>query len=63
VIVVMAIRGQDFAFAVSPDVAPSDAAELVRDLLQEMVEDTNRERIAKRESATRKRAAQIAGMD
>ena len=60
-IVVMVVRGQDKAFAVSPDVAPSDAAELVRDLLPEMVEETNHARHARREAATRKRAAEIAG--
>ena len=60
-IVVMVVRGQDKAFAVHPDVAPSDAAELVRDLLSEIVEDTNRARHARREAAIRKRAAEIAG--
>ncbi|HEY2012394.1 MAG TPA: hypothetical protein VGH38_02785 [Bryobacteraceae bacterium] len=59
--VVMVVRGHDFAFAVAGDCAPSDAAELVGDLLPEMVEETNLARAAKREAETRKRAAQIAG--
>jgi hypothetical protein len=57
--VVMVIRGQDFAFAVAEDCAPSDAAELVRELLPQMVEETNRARVARREEKTRKRAASI----
>lgn len=59
--VVMVVRGHDKAFAVAGDVKPSDAAELVRDLLPAMVEETNRARIARREAQTRKRAAAIAG--
>ena len=43
-IVVMVVRGQDFAFAVDERCAPSDAAELVRDLLEQMVEEANRAR-------------------
>lgn len=60
-IVVMVIRGQDKAFAVADTCAPGDAADLVRDLLPEMVEETNRDRAVKREAETRKRAAAIAG--
>jgi len=60
-IVVMVIRGHDYAFEVDGNVAPSDAAELVRELLPEMIEQTNRERIEKREAETRKRAAEITG--
>lgn len=60
-IVVMVIRGQDTAFAVAESCAPSDAADLVRDQLPQMVEDTNRARAARRDAETRKRAAEIAG--
>jgi len=62
-IVVMVVRGQDFAFAVDERCAPSDAAELVRDLLEQMVEEANRAREARRDAQTRKRAAAIAGHD
>ena len=60
-IVVMVVRGTDTAFAVHGDTAPSDAAQLVIDLLPQMVEDTNRQRHERKEAATRKRAAAIAG--
>lgn len=59
--VVMAVRGKDFAFAVAGDCAPTDAAELVRDLLEPMVESVNRARAAKRDAQNRKRAAAIVG--
>jgi DNA-binding protein YbaB len=59
-IVVVVVRGQDTAFAVHVDAAPADAAELVRDLLTQMVEDVNQARHEKREAETRKRAAAIA---
>lgn len=52
-------RGQDFAFAVAEECAPSDAAELVRELLPSMVEETNRARAARRDAQVRKRAAAI----
>lgn len=60
-IVVMVVRGQDTAFAVAESCAPADAAELVRDELPRMVEETNRARSSRRDAQTRKRAAQIAG--
>lgn len=60
-IVVMVVRGQDFAFAMADECAPSDAAELVRELLPEMVEETNRARAARRDAHVRKRAARVAG--
>jgi hypothetical protein len=60
-IVVMVIRGEDYAYAVDERCAPSDAAELVRELLPPMVEDANRRRTEKRDAETRKRAAAIAG--
>lgn len=59
--VVMVVRGHDMAFAVAGDCAPSDAAELVRDLLPRMVEDVNKDRAERRAAQTRKRAAAIAG--
>lgn len=60
-IVVMVVRGRDMAMAVDERCAPSDAADLVRELLPRMVEDVNRARAAKRDAETRKRAAAIAG--
>lgn len=60
--VVMVVRGHDKAFAVAPECAPGDAAELVRDLLPAMVDDVNKARHAKREAATRRRAKEIAGV-
>lgn len=57
----MVVRGGDTAFAVAESCAPSDAAELVRDLLPRMVEDTNGARAERRDAQTRKRAAQVAG--
>lgn len=60
-IVVMVVRGQDTAFAVAETCAPADAADLVREQLPQMVEDTNRARAERRDAQTRKRAAAIAG--
>ena len=59
-LVVMVVRRKDYALAVHADLAPTDGAELVRDLLPAMVEDTNRARKARREKAVRSRAAEIA---
>ncbi len=59
-LVVMVVSRTAYALAVHAEVAPSDGAELVRDLLPAMVEQTNRARKAKREAEVRRRAREIA---
>ena len=56
----MVVSRTAYALAVHADLPPTDGAELVRDLLPAMVEDTNRARKATREKAVRRRAAEIA---
>ena len=60
-LVVMVISRTAHALAVHTDVAPSDGAELVMDLLPAMVENTNRARKARREAEVRRRPREIVG--
>jgi hypothetical protein len=59
-LVVMVVSRTAYALAVHADLAPSDGAELVRDLLPAMIEDTNSARKARREAEVRRRAREIA---
>jgi len=59
-VAVVIVRGNDCAFSVDGQTRPSDAAELVRNLLPVMVEQINRTRKVRNERITRQRAASIA---
>ena len=60
--VVVIVRGGDYAFSPAPGVTPADARAAVEFVLPDAVELAEARLREAREAATRKRAAEIAGL-
>jgi hypothetical protein len=59
---VLVVRGKDYAWAVAGDVKADDAYDACRFVLPDALDDLRERRQREKEAATRKRAAEIAGL-
>lgn len=60
--VVLVVRGGDYAFAVDPKVKPDEAYDAAQEVLRDALNGLKVRRKAEEEAATRRRAAEIAGI-